>query len=600
MSHNTKQLVLATQLNEQHFHLNHETKKIDFNTEMLVASRADRALSLDQYGPKPEVNADNTAAFQAMIDDARRQGLKCVAVGKYTIYGTLDLREVEFDFSATEIILGRTAKLIIGGDATKSWNPDQKLGMVRRGSIKWDPSQYTENPSIICIGAKGQMINIRAVDYLLFYMSTDPALKQRDSSQGYNTFNIQFAVKIEINTDPRYAGGSDQDGLGSANQWFNENKLYINRCLGIVMDGSYQHNNNVFIGGTFENAYCDFDIRVGKNNTFRNLRFEAMANIKFGEQTEGNRLECSWYGSISTVFALKVVDKGVLNRIEKANLDRYNKYRIMEITPFTPRWNNRLLTRYNMQTGRTIRPVTRYASLANTESYMLKGREDLVIFHADGDNTSKYMVRVFVYNADGTAAKVSELSIRSDFLNKVDDATGKFEGTFTAGIDYGSRHFMILTEGEYHIQIQLIGTSAPAESKSKNFVIDLYSATPRRVEATPKMLTQSAPTQYIGFTGDFIQHKQGTTFVDLHEQTVVESVGSTGAGGTVVINKSKFPTVALRANDIIGFESATTGDVHWTKITAETSGTVTVETLADWVTAKDYVYVSRLNTVAAK
>lgn len=532
--------------------------------------------------------ADDTAALLAARDAAKAGKLTFRGVGKYKLTQVLDVREIAVDMSTAEFALSGGAQLIIGGHAGTSFNPDQSFGRVLTGSVSFNPAVYT-NPSIRCIGAKGQRITVKYVDYLQFWMSTDPATYPRDSSQAYSTFNIGFAVKLSVDTDPLFDNGAAADGAGSANQWFNENIINLNRCFAFLMRGSYRHNCNYIIGGSFEGANSYIDVQSGNKNRFMHTRLEGVSFVRFSENTEGNILERSYFGSVSSI-ALNIDDTGLVNRVETATLVQSERQRLMDLNPFTPRWNNRP-SPYNLQQiSRTIRAATAFGQIAETDVFMMRGREDIVFF--DFDNTSsRYQVRVFVYDINGRFITPSSLQISSGFL--VIEAS-RFAGSPHGGQPYGTHRLMILTAGTYYVRVEIAATDNRLAGSSKYFFIDLYSSRARTLAKQKILPTTSRPTQYIGYQGDVVQYKTGRAYIDVHIQTTVAGF----AADTITVPTAALGTTVLVAGDVVGIESATTGDVQWGTVVSATGETITINAaVPSWIAAGDDVYISRITAV---
>ncbi|MFV2030836.1 hypothetical protein, partial [Neisseria sp. S1] len=430
--------------------------------------------------------------------------------GKYKLTQALNLRELPVDMPDADFVVSGDGQIIIGGHANSSFNPNQILGKVLQGAVKFDPAHYTK-PSVLCIGAKGQHITIKYVDYLQFWMSSDPVTFPRDASQAYSTFNLPFAIKITVDTDQRFAGGAAADGAASANQWFNENVLNLNRCFALEMKGSYRHNCNYIVGGSFESTASYIDIQSGNKNRFVNTRLEGVGFVRFGANTEGNILERSYFASVAGL-PLTVEDKGVLNRIETATLIQSDKQRVLDINPFTPRWNAKPIPYHVQQISTTIRAATAYGQIAETEMFAMRGKEDIIIFDFD-NRDSRYQVRVFVYDKNGRFINPADLSISSGFLVTEQK---RFAGAPSGGQRYGNHRFMILADGVFYVKIELAATENRLEGKSKYFTADLYAARPRTLLQRQDIQTTGKPTQYIGYQGQVIQYKTGRAHVDVH------------------------------------------------------------------------------------
>ena len=541
----------------------------------------------EYFGARGNGVADDTAALAAARDWAKAR--KCVLRGssKYKLMQALDVRELAVDMLAAEFVLSGDGQLVIGGHAGSSWNPNQSFGKVLRGAVKFDETVYTV-PSVKCIGSKGQKITLKYTDYLQFFMSTDPATYPRDSSQAYSTFDIGFAIKISIDTDPRFAAGVSADGAGSANQWFNENVLNLNRCFAFYMRGSYRHNCNYIVGGSFESQKSFIDIQIGNKNRFVNTRLENVRFVRFSEATEGNILERSYFPSVA-LLPLNVDDKGVMNRVETAVITLSEKQRVLDLNPFTPRWNGRPQPYHAQQISRIIRAGAHYGQIAETEIFMMRGREDILIF--DFDNTaSRYQVRLFVFDANGNTIEPQSLTISSGFLAAESD---RFAGSPSGGQEYGRHRFMVMREGVYYVRVEVAATDNRLAGNSKYFTIDLYSARPRSLPQRKQIPTTAKPSQYIGFQGDVIQYKTGRAHIDVHIQTSVSSFGD----DYIVVKNGALGTTVLQSGDIVGIEGVA-GDVQWgAVVTADNDRINLGVAVPAWLAVGDAVYISRIAAV---
>lgn len=307
------------------------------NRGRFVSDRLADTLNIKDLGAKCDGVTDDAAAMTLAAAEALATGKKLVAYGSIRLGANVSLRNISFDLSAADIKIDDGFSMTIGGNAGSFWNPRQILGRVWRKQINWVPSTYT-TPTVICIGAKGQHITIGFVEFLKFYMSTNPATYPADASQAYSTFEILYAMRIDVDTDPAYAGGVGVDGAGSANQWFNENAIRLQRCAMFNMRGSYAHNNNVITGGAFESPDSLINIEIGNKNVFENIRAEGQnLVVNFGPSTLGNTVECNWFASLPNVWRLPVVtDSGSLNIVRSAIDKRFRFVELLRITPNDP------------------------------------------------------------------------------------------------------------------------------------------------------------------------------------------------------------------------------------------------------------------------
>lgn len=540
----------------------------------------------EYFGAVGDGVVDDSIAFLNMIELAHLLGKKTVTANQvYKITQVLNFRELPVEMLQADFKLSGGGQIIIGGHGNSSWNPDQKFGRILYGKIVIDPSQYTR-PTVICMGSKGQTITIKYTDYLQLYMSTDPATYPRDASQAYSTFNINFLIKLEFATDSRFDNNVNIDGAGSANQWCNENIFNLNRCFALIIGGSYRHNCNLFVGGSFEGSKSYIDVQAGNKNKFTHTRLENVGFVRFGEKTEGNILERSYFGSTSGMI-LNIEDQGVFNRIETEIIDKSKVSRIFEMNPFTPKYNGFTNEYRFRQVSRVIRPTVNYGVLARTEKIKMLGKKDVLYFDFDGEN-SQYLFELTIFDEKGQQLDANNLLYSSGFLRPQSNKV--FTGSPISNVEYGIHRFMLLSEGIYYVEIKLCGSHDFTNAKSYRLAVDYYGKYPCRNIALQKNLPTNMPDQYIGFQGDVIEWRGGKVSVDVHIQTTVLAKTTSG----LILESGSFGGVVLKAGDIVGMESPS-GNVQWTSLASIDGGALTlVDAPLDWVAKGDSVYISRL------
>lgn len=534
--------------------------------------------------------ADDTQPLLKTIEIAKAAKLKIVGKNHYSIQEDLNFRAVAVDFYQSKILLSNGAKVYIGGNARHSSNPNQAFGEIVSGSIKFDPAQYN-SPSVVCVGAKGQHISIRYTDFILFWQSTNPATYPSDASQSYNTFTINFVIKIKVDCDERYQTGGSNDGAGSSVQWFNENMLHLNRCYGFEMTGNYRHNCNLIIGGSFETDKSYIRVEYGSKNKFVNTRLEGVGYVYFGENTEANILERTYFGSVSGLPIPRLTDMGIFNRIETEILDKSKAVRVFEINPFTRRFNGFTDENRFRQVSRVIRPSVNYGFIANSDKIKIQGKKDILLFDFDGAS-SRYSIEISVFNEKGIRLNANQVVFSSGFA--LPQASGLFAGSPYSNEYYGQHRFMIMQDGVYYVSCRISASRDYKECKSHRFEIDFYGKKPSRDIGLLSIVPANAPTQYIGFQGDVIEYKGGKVLVELHIQTTVAAKN----GNTITLANGALGRETLKAGDVVGVENAN-GAVQWTTLSSISGDVLTLaEPLADLFAVGDSVYISRLTKIA--
>lgn len=255
---------------------------------------------------------------------AKRLGKALEVFGNFKLSAPIDFRDLNLIASASSFTLDTADQigLILGGNASQSYNPEQKVGRVYRS----DETMTT--PTIRVMGAKGQRIFVGRTQYLQLFASTSAPDRNRNYSIAYSTFNLGHINKIELTNDSANAGGAADSNTGGTIQWINENVFNINRCHGLTISGTYTHNHNKFNGGTWEGPVV-IDIQTGFCNYVLGGRFEeGPTTVKFGSKSANNWIQKTWDGTLddrqSGLINGTVEDLGTANVVSDDFSDRHN------------------------------------------------------------------------------------------------------------------------------------------------------------------------------------------------------------------------------------------------------------------------------------
>ena len=264
------------------------------------------------YGATPGATVDQAEFLNAAANAAREQNKGLKISGTYRLYGdaVVNFRNVMLDAREATFLLYSDDQigLLIGGSSTQGWAPSVGIGQC----LRTNGNRLT--PAIRMLGSKGMHVDIGRCTHLQLYASSTLAT---DGSLGYNQFRLGQMDKLSWDTDPANANGPSGGGIGSSEQWINENHFWLARCFEFYSGGSYRHNHNKIYGGTFENA-ATINIQSGNKNQFLGLRLEAgPTTIIFGENTANNWIQNTWDGgnddSISALASGTITDLGVAN-----------------------------------------------------------------------------------------------------------------------------------------------------------------------------------------------------------------------------------------------------------------------------------------------
>jgi len=259
----------------------------------------------EMFGALEDGATDDEAAMNAVAGYCIATGAELVLAGdNYRTTATVNFRHVRLRAPHAIIIADHDdIGVILGGNSSNPNNPTQIMGRIVRGA------SHTATAAKECriIGAKGQHITLLHCDRCEIYADTDDP---QGGSSAYSSFWFKNVFRVYLDTNPTTSG--------TLVQWINENKFYLNRTLELYIDGTYNHNHNIFEGGNFEGGGGIIRMTKGRMNIVRNVRAEGgMQEISFGANTEGNMVVGSWWGSglrlIGPELRANVTDNGNLN-----------------------------------------------------------------------------------------------------------------------------------------------------------------------------------------------------------------------------------------------------------------------------------------------
>ena len=243
----------------------------------------DTVINVADYGAVGDGTTDDAVALTAAAAAALATGKTLYGLpGKtYRIESNVTMRRIHVDFSAcTVLCVGATTRLVIGGYSQNAPNPTQRFYQIyRNGGV---------NGNCTCrvIGAKGQSIYIMYCDYLELYADTAAGDSGTDTSIAYSTFYLDNVAKLVLTTN--------MSTPNSSVQWINENTFFLKRTATLLIEGTYEHNGNMFYTGCFEGS-ATITVSVGSSNVFFGPRFEGGgAVVTFGAATYDNQVYGMW------------------------------------------------------------------------------------------------------------------------------------------------------------------------------------------------------------------------------------------------------------------------------------------------------------------
>lgn len=268
------------------------------------------------FGADPTGVNDSAAAFTLAVNFCIANNLTLAGQGTFKFLSTVNLRYVNLAMAnATFNIAHAGIGIFIGGNASSANNPPQHIGTVSR-SVGTDA--YA-TPTVRCIGAKGQHINVENAAYFQIYANTAPSVNATDYSSAYSTFVLKYCDTVELTNNAATTGSSVQ--------WINENFFYLNRSKTILINGTYGHNHNYFEGGCFESdppGAAVINMQTGEENYVRDIRQEGLLNVTFGTTARNNIVTIGWTSSSHRFpsSGVTVVNNGSMNAVQH-NFDLY-------------------------------------------------------------------------------------------------------------------------------------------------------------------------------------------------------------------------------------------------------------------------------------
>lgn len=277
----------------------------------------ENGISVKDFGAVGDGVADDTQSFINAANYCRTTNKKLVGDGRFKITGEglIDLRSIKLDIDGVLDFGTDVGFIILGGTSTTTINPRQYIREVAA-------TNRTElNPAVQVYGTKNQTITVdRCPSIKLFADNSDGG---SNTSIAYCSFYFNYVNTLYLYGAPK--------GAASFGGWINENTFYLKRCTRLIIGdqdvGTYQHNNNIFHGGTFEGS-SKIIFRGATDNTMYDLRLESADDnaISFGNRTLNNKCIISWVASAADqpVYDYKYIDEGRGNLVYSNDDAAYN------------------------------------------------------------------------------------------------------------------------------------------------------------------------------------------------------------------------------------------------------------------------------------
>lgn len=544
-----------------------------------------KRINADSVTPEMFGRTDTPAltaqAFNAAAEYCRASGARLKKGStSYVLGGNVGLRFVGVDFRGCTITVNDGYVLTIGGLANSNLNPAQLFGNVKcQREWSLNPADYPNAPLRV-MGSKCQTIEIGRVDRILFYMSTNPVTFPDDASCAYSKFFIDFAVAIDIDTDPEFSNGSQQDGPGSANQWFNENQLFLGRNIAFIMRGSYPHNNNRIHGGCYETSSALIDLQVGNKNWFTDVRGEGGLQIKFGQNTLANIIDANWFSSVAQVYerppaAGSVVDNGNLNIVRDVRTPVTASDCVMLVSTQDKVHNGQPGNYpYRLATRKAIRGIPRTTARIIAESgYIGAEKGDYFFFEitAQSGMSAYYVARVYLYDA--------EFRLITPVLEDVESSVfASINPTFIQGtVNSLSKHHRvgIVKSSVRYVRFEILTSGSALQDNAVIIQVNRVTRMPGRARRIVMDSTRlglsgfvtSVPTQFLGRVGDIVTGANADYRCVYMLETTLNAGAVVNAGSVTLASVSVSGLGAISNGDLIGID-LDDGNTHWTTVSS--------------------------------
>jgi len=559
-----------------------------FNT-LALQLRLTSVIDAAAVGAKLDNSTDDLLAMRAAHSICLSTFASLTWKGTPYVSDNLSLRFISITAPLGNVRVADNKMLILGGDASSPENPNQEIRKTFRSG---DDSTV---PTCQIRGAKGCKITIRGqTNFVQLYADTNSDVEPTDYSIAYNHFSMLRVIKLELTNNP----SSD----GSSVQWINENRFDLKRTNIILINGTYEHNHNVFNTPNIEaSSSVVINIEKGSSNLFYDARLEGVsgAEINFSAGTWGNYIYATWMEhpnnrmGKSNPSNVTITDAGNNNAVIYDYNQQLLKIPLISVSGSMQNGNNRDDGLALSPSLGGIYPVTNSnSSLAKT--LLIPVFKNTVINCSSG---GKY--RAVVACFDSSRKKIDDLSntdIASPVLtsfngNKVSvntgvsgwviyvaasrvayievDITASFNQTFT---DFGfniSVNAMYSPENQY----QQLPNSSDFSAYNKEVI-----------------LVTSKPTKVVARAGTIFTDSTNTWTVI--KQVITQSDGGASSGDSTIVADS---VAGMAVNDIIGILK-NNGFTFWTTISAINSQTITLNDALDADVTDGMIQTIRLST----